>query len=1199
MGEPQNMNSSIKNKVSIREYLLGRVTDESALRELEDLLFTDEEFFDEVALVEDELINDYVFGRLDSDDRTSFEKTLRNNRERKMGIDLATALKEKAAVTVKKPEKAGFVEAIGGFFKQPLYANGFSIAVPRYLAGFAVILIGITIFSVVLLTRRPATGDLADLQALYRERRQTDTRISGFDYTPKAVTRSGGVSEEEEEKLILIESPLIAAVKNDPNAKTYHDLGIFYLIKGKGAFDKAIRNLDLAVKADPSNAAYHNDLGSAYFEMAKASGDTGNRFKNAFSAVDEFSRALELQPDMLEALFNKSLALQMSGGASGEAMESWRLYLQKDQTSKWAEEARKNLEKLEKLQSSLKTKEQVLNEFLAAYLNKDKDGGELAWKINCQTRDVFFGVWLPDQLSRRYAAAKLRNDTAQEKESLAAIEYIGNLERDKNADFFVSDLAVELGRATAATTPKLIEAQNTFDAGLVQMQKVNYPDAIALFEKSGQLFRGSGFALGGRMSDYWKMQGFKGNIVPKEALRLGEDLIAFANSKNYRWFGACVRYFTGATFYLKSEPSRAMNSYKYALETSKALGDTQLEQRAGVSIMETFTGNGEYQKALDYRFEKADDLYYNGKLSTWRNSYMPADLMVKLKLYRAAASFASEALAVAKALSIKDVLEDSLILAEEARTDSGNFDDALTLANESRAMIELSADGSHKLRKQADVMLRIANLKVRLGRHEEALGDFRSAILIYEKVPDLKIDEYAAHKGLLLCFKALGRSAELAAEMGTVLSLADKLRGELMEDASRQAFFDNEQVVYDVAIEDSMDRGDTLEAFARAERSKARSLLDLIEHEETIDELQKQVAEPMSPDIIRSKVPGDVQILEYSLVENRLVAWVVSNNNVRAIDKKIDSAQLNSSIEKLARLERDRSGSDSARQKVAAELYRILVAPLSELLDPAKRLVIVPDKSLFYVPFASLVNENGQFLIQQFSLSYAPSSTIYISRSEMNAVLSKNSNSRVLSVGDPAFDRDAYPTLADLDSAETEAREVAAISPNSPPVLTGKDATKEKFMRSLDNVGIVHFAGHYLADPEIPSHSKLIFAKDGPDSDLQMSEIAEEDLSHLKLVVLSACDTGVENVLGGEGPISASRAFLAAGVTVVVASQWKVDSEATANLMVAFHKNRLEKGLSSPDALRQAQLDMLRDPKSPYASPYYWAAFSVIGGTER
>jgi CHAT domain-containing protein len=98
------------------------------------------------------------------------------------------------------------------------------------------------------------------------------------------------------------------------------------------------------------------------------------------------------------------------------------------------------------------------------------------------------------------------------------------------------------------------------------------------------------------------------------------------------------------------------------------------------------------------------------------------------------------------------------------------------------------------------------------------------------------------------------------------------------------------------------------------------------------------------------------------------------------------------------------------------------------------------------------------------------------------------------------------------------------------------------------------------------------------------------------LIVLAACETGVDKYYDGEGMIGASRTFLAAGVPLVVASQWSVDSEATTEIMVRFHKYRKTGGLTTAQALRRAQLDMLDGDNKLYRDPYYWAGFVTFGG---
>ena len=137
---------------------------------------------------------------------------------------------------------------------------------------------------------------------------------------------------------------------------------------------------------------------------------------------------------------------------------------------------------------------------------------------------------------------------------------------------------------------------------------------------------------------------------------------------------------------------------------------------------------------------------------------------------------------------------------------------------------------------------------------------------------------------------------------------------------------------------------------------------------------------------------------------------------------------------------------------------------------------------------------------------------------------------------------------------------------------------------------MIHFAGHFLVNPHSARNSKLLFAGGA----LRSSELGKYKLPKVKLVVLSACETGLEHYDKSEGAIGISRTFLALGAPLVVASQWKVDSEPTKDLMIAFHRNRKQRGMPSAESLRQAQLEMLA--RSETRAPFYWAAFSLFGG---
>jgi hypothetical protein len=413
------MGESPKSEKAVREYLLGQVSDETTLEGIEELLFTDEEFCSQVALAEDGIINDYVLGHLDEEDAASFRATLADNPERRFKLELTQALRERALARDMKPaeDRPSFFARLGAFLRQPKYAGA-----------FAALLI-VVAASAIYLVRSSKPDELAELRAIYRQGRPTEARISDFGYAPLAQLR-GAPESPEKNRLRRIENSLIEATEKTPDAQTHHALGDFYLTQQKYA--EAAGELESALKFDGKSAKIHNDLGAAYFELAKTSA-TEKRLENLGRALEEFTAATELDANSLEALFNKSLALEELK-LPRQAKQSWTLYLQKDSSSPWADEARKHLAQVADEQASfIKTDGQVLQDFLIAYRNHDD---ARAQTIHNETKGLLKGAAVPLQLSRRYLEAKRRGDDTEAKESLAALAFVGRFEQEQNSEFF-------------------------------------------------------------------------------------------------------------------------------------------------------------------------------------------------------------------------------------------------------------------------------------------------------------------------------------------------------------------------------------------------------------------------------------------------------------------------------------------------------------------------------------------------------------------------------------------------------------------------------------------------------------------------------------------------------------------------------------------------------------------------------------------
>ena len=227
------------------------------------------------------------------------------------------------------------------------------------------------------------------------------------------------------------------------------------------------------------------------------------------------------------------------------------------------------------------------------------------------------------------------------------------------------------------------------------------------------------------------------------------------------------------------------------------------------------------------------------------------------------------------------------------------------------------------------------------------------------------------------------------------------------------------------------------------------------------------------------------------------------------------------------------------QRKLATELHQILISSIKEKLDATKEICLIPDKVLFRLPFALLFSE--KYFIEEYKFFYAPSANVFLLSSKNAKERENDSIENLLSIGNPTFSQKDFSDLPKLGSAKKEAEEICSFYKN-PNLLIGNEATKDKIQNDLSKANIVHFAGHYVVDESNPLLSGLVLTENAEtherkDSVLANYEIVSEKLANAKLIVLSACQTGVEGFYNGEGMFGASRTFLATGVPLVVASE--------------------------------------------------------------
>lgn len=259
----------------------------------------------------------------------------------------------------------------------------------------------------------------------------------------------------------------------------------------------------------------------------------------------------------------------------------------------------------------------------------------------------------------------------------------------------------------------------------------------------------------------------------------------------------------------------------------------------------------------------------------------------------------------------------------------------------------------------------------------------------------------------------------------------------------------------------------------------------------------------------------------------------------------------------------------TAVREVLRSLYRLLLEPVLPLVDGGGELIVIPHRRLHQVPFHALYDGRAH-VVERWAVTTAPS-TVGVAAAPVSA-------GRALVLAVP----DAHAPLV-----EAEAEALAKVLPDA-EVLVGAGATWEALRAALPGPSLVHIACHGLYRPGNPLFSALRLA----DRWVTSAEVLELDL-HGSLVTLSACETGRQ---GGDAaePVGLAWAFLAAGASGAVVSQWVAHDEATAALMSCFY-GHLAMGRPPVHALREAQLTTAER----WPHPFYWAPFSHVASPVR
>jgi CHAT domain-containing protein len=1174
-----------KDDAELRDYLLGLVGSDRKRQEIEEKLMVDDEYYERLVAEEDMLIDSYIDETLPVRERSAFEDHFLIPQDRRDKLRFARSLEKHLSQT--RPRTVTEGRSIFAFLQAFKTRLAFGLAVVL-VVGAAAILVWIS---------TSGSDDREALLALnraYASGRPFEARISGFDYAPYDRSRGAGsnatvdLGQRDTAELILRRD-----LDRAPSTDTLHSLGRLYL--SKGDLSKAEEFLSKGRGQAPNDPDIANDLGILYLQ--KYLSDSGNAEPTALAkALENFQTAIDLDPKDLPANYNRAVSLHLMALPNQER-EAWQHYLDLDPSSPWADEARKNLENI---------RVGIDKDIPAAELEKRFDelagGGDddALLAMASSNRELIREKYLPQTIA--FSIVDSDGDPADT--HLAALSRLAKLEKERLNDRFAADLYQTYSDRAGSRRAILKEAQDQVREGYQLCLHDQFAAAADTFANAYQLFiKANDAAEANTVAEYFRAYALESIGRVAEADGIFANVKRFSEEHGYRWFGIMTTYWwLGSQEYLGLRSfTETRDGYKSALLIAEDMGDGYMVQKLLLSVVLEDQRVGQDEATLDdifelLRFSERPDLSVRQK---YRNLDKIIQITGRSGLYAFSKAVLNESLTLSTQIDEPAFKFGAALNAGIVNTNSHAFEDAGRWFDKAQEETAVLSDASLKNNYLSRLYLERGHLEEGLSDSAKALSLFDSALDLANVAPASALT-FDIRKARIRTLATIGDDTQLSTEIPQTIDLAEQYRARILDERERSSFFESENEIYEAGIGNALRLGDPQKAYEFAEMSSSRSLLDrlrsdpnaVVENGRTTGSLPSLTLEE-----VRARLPANIQLIEYRVLPDSIVIWVVSKDHFSCIRLPVASKDLDLTIDGyLASLRTRDTAASVRRDEISRQLYQILISPIEASLDREKELAIIPSKALFYFPFAALLSPDGDRLIQEYRLTYAPSASVFLHCSELASKREVASGERVLSVGNPAFDSVRFPDLARIADSATEAKAISDIY-SSTDLLTGRGATKTEFMSSARAADVVHFAGHYLVDPRSPQLSKLILANaPGDDAYVTNAEISQMRFPSTRLVVLSACRTALEDTLQGEGAIGLARTFIGSGVPLVVATQWPVDSAATTDLMISFHKLR-HSGLSTAEALRQAQIAFLTRDDKTRSDPYYWAGFGVYGGT--
>ncbi|MEM9655138.1 MAG: CHAT domain-containing protein [Actinomycetota bacterium] len=899
------------------------------------------------------------------------------------------------------------------------------------------------------------------------------------------------------------------------------------------------------------------DLSAAYLIHAQVT----DRPMSLALAHDAASRAVADPDAPASAHFNLALALEALYLADA-AKTAWQRYVELDAGSPWAAEALDRWRALER----------------TAWPDDEADSCD---SVRAPANVVFFDslTAMIDDLS-----------SPQLKQLSTTARAIRRTTGDRLPEHAVRALQ-EAGQTVAPTgdpssLAHMLEGLQQLGEGHSQYQRQRLTDARSTLEQAAEKLDGEGhpYALWARF--YLACVSQQQNRLVHSLAQL-QPLVAVAQEQQFTQLGAMVAWMQGLTQLRRGRPLEALSPYETAIRGFRQSGDVEsLAAALGLSAELLFLLGQEAEawKRLDAALELAPSITNPRRAAVVYSS--AALLSRQIARHRTALVFQNEVVRVAEILDNPRVLHAAIRERGVQRAALGDFSGALADLERSLALAANIEDEGSRRGAEAD----LAALRALV----------EPAPLATTRALDDALEHYAAREiRTPIAAQTFRSRASRRESAGDLLGAARDLEAALGIDEYRllnnqepepgQPLRQRARRRYSKTINLFLEAGDLDAAFRLTERCRRFAF-----HHRAASKTGS-LGETLTRAALASHLPEGVTVLLYGLLDQEVLVWIVYRDGYALIRRPMDPEVLARQIQDFQR-GLAQGDAEAVIAPAARRLGGLLLDPALEAAPTGNALVILTDERLGGLSFSAL-RPGRRPLIETTRLTHVTHLETLLAPLPLRSSIT--SDDAVVIVSEP---QTADPEWLPIPSTRDAGATLARLYPRS-VWLRGRVATPGAFLAAAEAASVIHFGGHAVSDPTHPNRSRLELAPlpateprtvDPPDGAVSPRELQDIELAGHPIVFLAACDTASLTGSPDEGLSSLAHAFEAAGARSVVGSLWTVDDDSAAYLSIAFHQALL-RGLSSAEALREAQLAYLEDPDRRHPDPHGWAAFRAIG----